>query len=245
MRRIFVTGAAQGIGASIVKEFVKAGDKVAFCDIQDEKGAELAKSLGENCFFYKCDVTDAAALQNVLNTIFEAWGDIDVIVNNVGYCTFIPIIEQTIEQFDKQLATNLRPVYITSRALAIHRSKQAEKNPYGRIINICSTRFKQSEPGTEGYAASKGGVFSITHSLAMSLSEYNITVNSIAPGWIQNTDYDKLTEADHLQHPSKRVGHPEDISRMVLFICQKENDFINAENIVIDGGMTKKMIYVE
>ena len=102
-----------------------------------------------------------------------------------------------------------------------------------------------SEPGTEGYSASKGGIYSLTHALAVSLAEWHITVNSIAPGWIATHDYDRLTSQDHLQHPSGRVGRPEDIARLCVFLCQDGNDFINGENIVIDGGMTKKMIYVE
>ena len=102
-----------------------------------------------------------------------------------------------------------------------------------------------SEPGSEGYAASKGGIYSLTHALASSLSEWHITVNSIAPGWIQTHDYNQLRPEDHSQHPSRRVGKPEDIARMCLFLCRDENDFINGENITIDGGMTKKMIYTE
>ena len=97
----------------------------------------------------------------------------------------------------------------------------------------------------EGYAASKGGIYSLTHALAVSLSEWNIIVNSIAPGWIETNDYESLRLEDHAQHPSKRVGKPEDIARACLFLCQEENDFINGENITIDGGMTKKMIYIE
>ena len=136
-------------------------------------------------------------------------------------------------------------IFITSRLLAIHRKEQSSPNPYGRIINICSTRYLMSEPGSEGYAASKGGIYSLTHALALSLSEWNITVNSIAPGWIQTHDYDQLQPVDHSQHPSRRVGKPEDIARMCLFLCEENNDFINGENITIDGGMTKKMIYLE
>ncbi len=102
-----------------------------------------------------------------------------------------------------------------------------------------------SEPGSEGYAASKGGIYSLTHALALSLAEWHITVNSISPGWIQTHDYEQLRVEDHSQHPSGRVGRPEDIARMCLFLCQDENDFINGENITIDGGMTKKMIYRE
>ena len=102
-----------------------------------------------------------------------------------------------------------------------------------------------SESGSEGYAASKGGIYSLTHALALSLAEWHITVNSISPGWIETHDYEQLRPEDHAQHPSGRVGKPEDIARMCLFICQEENDFMNGENVTIDGGMTKKMIYIE
>jgi NAD(P)-dependent dehydrogenase (short-subunit alcohol dehydrogenase family) len=146
---------------------------------------------------------------------------------------------------NKILSINLRPAFITSRRLALHRQSLDTPNPYGRIINICSTRYLMSEPGSEGYAASKGGIYSLTHALALSLSEWHITVNSIAPGWIQNNNYDQLRPEDHAQHPSGRVGKPEDIARMCLFLCQEENDFINGENITIDGGMSKKMIYLD
>ncbi len=117
------------------------------------------------------------------------------------------------------------------------------KQRYGRIINIASTRYLQSEPGSECYAASKGGIVSLTHALALSFSDYNITVNSISPGWIQNEDYRLLKRSDHNQHPSGRVGRPSDIASACLFLAAPENDFINGQNIVIDGGMTKKMIY--
>lgn len=172
-------------------------------------------------------------------------GDIDVIINNAGIGGFSPLTETDVLHFDRIIATNLRPVFITSRALAIFRNKPEGKKRYGRIINIASTRYLQSEPGSEGYAASKGGIVSLTHALAISFSDYNITVNCISPGWIQNTDYDKLSLRDHLQHPSGRVGVPEDIANTCLFLANRENSFINGQNIVIDGGMTKKMIYEE
>lgn len=172
-------------------------------------------------------------------------GDIDIIINNAGISQFSSITETSVEDFDKILSINLRPAFITSRRLALHRQSLETPNPYGRIINICSTRYLMSEPGSEGYAASKGGIYSLTHALALSLSEWHITVNSIAPGWIQNNNYDQLRPEDHAQHPSGRVGKPEDIARMCLFLCQEENDFINGENITIDGGMTKKMIYLD
>ena len=242
-RRVFITGGAEGIGKAMVEAFCLSGDQVAFCDINETAGQETAKATG--AIFYKVDVSDKDALESCMQRILSDWKDIDIIVNNVGISQFSSITETSVEDFDKILSINLRPVFITSRLLAIHRKEQSSPNPYGRIINICSTRYLMSEPGSEGYAASKGGIYSLTHALALSLSEWNITVNSIAPGWIQTHDYDQLRPEDHSQHPSRRVGKPEDIARMCLFLCEENNDFINGENITIDGGMTKKMIYPE
>ncbi|WP_455584971.1 SDR family NAD(P)-dependent oxidoreductase [Bacteroides sp.] len=242
-KRVFVTGGAEGIGKAIVQAFCNAGYRVAFCDRNEAAGQQTAKETGT--VFYLIDVSDKNALEHCMQRIFMVWGDIDIIVNNAGISEFSPITETSVEDFDKILSVNLRPAFITSRLLAIHRKSQATPNPFGRIINLCSTRYLMSEPGSEGYAASKGGIYSLTHALALSLSEWHITVNSIAPGWIQNRDYGQLRPEDHAQHPSKRVGKPEDIARMCLFLCQEENDFINGENITIDGGMTKKMIYIE
>ena len=242
-KRVFITGGAEGIGKAIVEAFCLSGDQVAFCDINETAGQETAKATGS--IFHKVDVSDKDALESCIQRILSEWNDIDIIVNNVGISQFSSITETSVEDFDKILSINLRPVFITSRLLAIRRKEQSSPNPYGRIINICSTRYLMSEPGSEGYAASKGGIYSLTHALALSLSEWNITVNSIAPGWIQTHDYDQLQPEDHSQHPSRRVGKPEDIARMCLFLCEENNDFINGENITIDGGMTKKMIYRE
>ena len=115
----------------------------------------------------------------------------------------------------------------------------------GSIVNIASTRALMSEPNTELYAASKGGIVALTHALAASFADDYITVNAISPGWIETGDYSLLTEADHEQHFSKRVGKPEDIARACLFLTDDNNDFITGTNMVIDGGMTKKMIYAE
>ena len=242
-KRVFITGGAEGIGKAIVEAFCLSGDQVAFCDINETAGQETAKATGS--IFHKVDVSDKDALESCIQRILSEWNDIDIIVNNVGISQFSSITETSVEDFDKILSINLRPVFITSRLLAMRRKEQSSPNPYGRIINSCSTRYLMSEPGSEGYAASKGGIYSLTHALALSLSEWNITVNSIAPGWIQTHDYDQLQPEDHSQHPSRRVGKPEDIARMCLFLCEENNDFINGENITIDGGMTKKMIYLE
>ena len=236
-KRVFVTGGAEGIGKAIVQAFCNAGYRVAFCDKNETAGQQLGKETGT--VFYQVDVSDQESLERCMQRIFLVWGDIDIIVNNAGISKFSPITETSIDDFDNILSVNLRPAFITSRLLAIHRKSQPSRNPFGRIINICSTRYLMSEPGSEGYAASKGGIYSLTHALAVSLSEWHITVNSIAPGWIQNHDYEQLRTEDHTQHPSGRVGKPEDIARMCLFLSQEENDFINGENITIDGGMTK------
>lgn len=240
-KRVLVTGGAAGIGKAIVQAFCDAGCQVAFCDINEIAGQQTAQETGAVC--YKVDVSDKEALEDCMRQLFTQWGDLDVLINNVGISEFAPITETSVEEFDKILSVNLRPAFITSRQLALHRQSQKLLNPYGRIVNICSTRYVMSESGSEGYAASKGGLYSLTHALALSLSPWHITVNSIAPGWIQTHDYATLREEDHTQHPSGRVGKPEDIARMCLFLCREENDFINGENITIDGGMTKKMIY--
>ncbi|WP_455592778.1 SDR family NAD(P)-dependent oxidoreductase [Bacteroides sp.] len=242
-RRVFVTGGAKGIGKAIVKAFCQSGYRVAFCDRDETSGQQTSTETG--AAFHHIDISCKEALEECLQTLLNNWGDIDIIINNAGISQFSPISETSVEDFDRILSVNLRPAFITARLLAIHRQSLPTPNPYGRIINLASTRYLMSEPGSEGYAASKGGIYSLTHALALSLSDLHITANSIAPGWIQNHDYGQLRPEDHAQHPSRRVGKPEDIARMCLFLCQEENDFINGENITIDGGMTKKMIYFE
>lgn len=142
------------------------------------------------------------------------------------------------------IATNLRPVFITSRQLALHRRRNGNRR-YGRIINLCSTRYLQSEAGTEAYSASKGGIYSLTHSLAVSLAPLRITVNAIAPGWIHVREEEPLRSEDYQFHPSGRVGEPGDIARMCLFLCDEANDFLNGQTLTVDGGATIRMIYPE
>lgn len=239
----FVTGGAHGIGESIVRAFYKEGAKVTFCDTDKEKSERLCAELPGTLFF-QTDISDEEALLQTMQHVYNELGDIDIVINNAGISKFSPLTETGIDEFDSIIRINLRPVFITSREMAIHRNTEEGKKKYGRIINMSSTRYLQSEAGTEGYSASKGGITSITHALAISLSEYNITVNCISPGWIDTGHYGELSPEDHRQHPSGRVGVPEDIARVCLFLAMPENDFINGQNIVVDGGMTKKMIYV-
>ena len=242
-RRVFVTGGAHGIGRSIVEVFSKVGYRVAFCDINAELGNDVAQNCGAK--FFEVDVRNKERLENCINTLLKEWGDIDIIINNVGISKFSPIIETTVEDFEDVINVNLRSAFITSRLLAKHRSSIGNTNNYGRIVNLCSTRYLQSEEGSEAYAASKGGIWSMTHALAVSLAQYNITVNCIAPGWINVNENEIIRPEDNEFHLSRRVGTGDDIARTCLFLCDENNNFINGQCITVDGGVTKKMIYPE
>lgn len=240
---VFVTGGAHGIGRAIVSAFCEEGAKVLFCDIEEDASLKFAAETG--AVFFRTDVSKKEELISVMQIVFERFGDIDILVNNAGISCFSALIDTEIEDFDHVLAVNLRSVFITSKMWIVHRTESGLQNKYGRIINIASTRFLMSESGSEAYAASKGGIVSLTHALAVSLSGYQVTVNCISPGWIETGDYARLTSADHEQHPSGRVGKPDDIARACLFLADPQNDFINGQNLIIDGGMTRKMIYLE
>jgi NAD(P)-dependent dehydrogenase (short-subunit alcohol dehydrogenase family) len=243
MRRVFVTGGARGIGRAIVEAFVAQGDRVAFCDIEAQRGGDVVEATGAR--FFALDVCDVEALEGAMQQLFDDWGDIDIIINNVGIGNFEPITATTVERFERVINTNLRSAFITSRMLALHREKMGATNSYGRIVNLCSTRYLQSEPGSEGYAASKGGIWSLTHALATSLASYHITVNCIAPGWISVNEDEVLRPEDHSFHLSGRVGRAQDIAHTCLFLCDAKSDFINGQCLTVDGGVTKKMIYPE
>ncbi|MCT4509608.1 MAG: SDR family oxidoreductase [Tepidibacter sp.] len=241
---VLITGAANGIGKIIAKEYCKKGAKVILSDIDQKNGMILEKeykNLGFDAHFYKIDLNNAQKIIDMFKFIIDKYKKIDIIINNAGISKFKSLYELTIDEWDTIINVNLRSAFITAQEFA----KYNKNTNYGRIVNIASTRYIMSEPNSEAYAASKGGIVSLTHALAISLSENNITVNCISPGWIQNNNYSELEDIDHKQHPSLRVGKPEDIARTCLFLTDEKNDFINGENIIIDGGMTKKMIYVD
>ncbi len=240
--RVVVTGGAGLIGSAIVKAFRAEGAKVDILDIDRKRGSALAQASG--ACFRPIDISDSCALATCFREIIDARGDIDVIVNCAADVDFVSLVDNDVERFMKTMAVNVLPVFETARLLARHRDSLLAANPYGgRIINICSTRAKQSESGTESYSASKGALMSLTHALMMSLSPYGVTVNSISPGWIAPEDA-VHSEADRLQHPSRRVGVPADIARACVYICGQANDFLNGVDLTIDGGMTHRMIYV-
>lgn len=244
-RTVIVTGAANGIGKTIAELYCREGCRVVLADVDEEKGirqAEYLRDSGAEAIFVRTDIKVYEEIQRLMHKAKEHFGTIDILINNAGKVLWKSPYEITVEEWDDVLNTNLRSVFFASREAAKY---MRENETGGAIVNIASTRHLMSEPDTELYAASKGGIVSLTHALAASFSEDSITVNAISPGWIETGDYNALSETDHSQHFSNRVGKPEDIARACLYLTAKENDFINGTNMVIDGGMTKKMIYMD
>lgn len=238
---ILITGAAQGIGKGIAETFAKRGDTVIVTD-KNEAGRRVAEVLqhdGYDAHFFTLDVTKPQHIEALFANIHDTFGAIDTLINNAGYAIWQDPLTMPVDDFDDIIHTNLRSVFLCSREAA----KYMKEHGGGAIISMASTRAFMSEPHTEAYAASKGGIVALTHALAASFSPYNITVNCISPGWIATTNDEALTEADHAQHFSNRVGTVEDIARMCVFLSDRANNFLNGQNVTIDGGMTKKMIY--
>lgn len=241
-KTVIVTGAAQGIGRAVATHFAKAGANVVIADIGHDLGVQLAGELqkeGYSAIFAEMDVRSEESVRQLMEMAAARFGEIHILINNAGKGKWISPLELSLEDWDDVINTNLRSVFLCSREAA-----KRMKNG-GAIINLASTRAVMSEPNSESYAASKGGILALTHALASSFSELNITVNSISPGWIETGDYDALRPVDHNQHFSNRVGKPDDIARACLYLANPENDFITGTDLTIDGGMTKKMIYEE
>lgn len=236
MKRIVITGGASGIGKHLVNGYAKLGFEVFALD------KVQASFASNNIHFFQVDLQDEEQIQNCFRTIHETYGEIYILINNGAISKFHkPIFDLTSKEFDEVIRTNLRGSFICCKEFIA----QHTMGSYGRIINIASTRFHQNEAGWEAYGASKGGLVSLTNSLCISLSNTGITVNAISPGWIQVSEYEELHEKDHMQHPSGRVGKPEDILNACIFLSDPSNDFVNGTNLIVDGGMTKKMIYEE
>ena len=244
-RVVIVTGASTGIGRCIAYEYAKNGYRVVLADLsveEGEKNVQQIKESGGEAVFVQTDVRKPEQIVHLMKQAIVTYGQIDVLINNVGKMLRKSPYDITVEEWDDVLNTNLRSIFLASREAGRY---MKQNSAGGSIVNISSTRSIMSEPYTELYAASKGGIVSITHALAASFSEDRITVNAISPGWIETGDYTKLTPVDHDQHFSKRVGKPEDIARACLYLTAEDNDFVTGTNLVVDGGMTKKMIYEE
>ncbi len=237
-----VTGGAGGIGREIARQYALAGAAVAIVDIDGEAGmacqAELT-ATGAQAMMIRADISRPSDCESAVAQAVSRFGRIDVLINCAGLGRSAHPRELAVDDWDYVLNVNLRAAFLFSRLASAHMKAAGG----GAIVNIASTRALMSEPDTEAYAASKGGLLALTHALAASLAPDRIRVNCVSPGWICTEGYDSLTEADHSQHFSGRVGTPLDIARACLYLTMDGNEFLNGQNIVIDGGMTKKMIY--
>ncbi len=227
-----VTGGSNGIGKAIAEAYQKEGATVIVAD--------KVEPVTNNVHYIQTDVSNPKDIEILFLQIKKQFAQLDILINNAGISTFGNFYEITVEEWDQVMNTNLRSAFLCSQQAANMMRHQLNG---GSLIHIASTRAFMSEANTESYAASKGGILALTHALAISLQDDQITSNAISPGWIQTTGYTKLRNIDHEQHPSKRVGTPEDIARACLFLTDPANEFINGENLIIDGGMTRKMIY--
>ena len=219
---VIVTGGAQGIGKCITEEFRKQGALVEVIDKQE----------GQNHFVG--DLSNRYAIEEFTKLVIEKYGKVDFIVNNA-----LPLMkgidECSYEEFEYALKVGVTAPFYMVKLLKDHLAEGAS------IVNISSSRDRMSQPQTESYTAAKGGIAALTHALAVSLAG-KARVNSISPGWI-DTDYQVYEGPDAYQQPAGRVGNPLDIANMVLFLCSEKAGFITGENICVDGGMTRQMIY--
>ncbi|MBY6036274.1 SDR family oxidoreductase [Fictibacillus nanhaiensis] len=239
---VLITGAAQGIGKQIAMDFAKLGWIPSLIDFNQN---ELENTLSEVRMFQPlsigvpCDVKNPNEIIKAVSQTHDKLGGLNSVINNAGISKWKSPYELSVNEWDEIIQTNLTSVFLFSREAA----KFMAKSGGGTIINMASTRAFMSEPHSEAYAATKGGIVALTHALAASFAEDRIRVNSISPGWIHTGKESELRRIDHEQHLSQRVGKPSDISRACLFLAAPENDFITGENLTIDGGMSRKMIY--
>lgn len=216
-----ITGGAKGIGKAIGEEFRKAGAHVCLIDI-------------ENNDYFVGDIGQQEVLEQFAQKVIGEYGRVDYLIHNAP-----PLMkgldECTYQEFVYALRVGVAAPFYLTKLLAPYFASGAS------VVNISSSRDRMSQPQTESYTAAKGGIAALTHALAVSLAG-KARVNSISPGWI-DTDYTVYTGPDAVQQPAGRVGNPMDIANMVMFLCSDKAGFITGENICIDGGMTRQMIY--
>ena len=218
---VVITGGAQGIGKCIAEEFEKLGATV--CVIDKQQGDHFVGNLA-----------DKQVLEQFAKNVIEKHGHVDYLINNA-----LPLMkginECSYEEFQYALSVGVTSPFYLTKLFAPHFAEGAA------VVNISSSRDRMSQPQTESYTAAKGGIAALTHALAVSLAG-KVRVNSISPGWI-DTAYTIYEGPDAIQQPAGRVGNPLDIANMVLYLCSDKAGFITGENICIDGGMTRQMIY--
>lgn len=249
---IIVTGGAQGIGKCTSQHLLKNGYNVVIADVDVEAINECLQEFNEfqeHLLVIETDTSQEESVRKCVESTINKFQHIYALVNNAGISNpnNSPVEHLLLEDWHKVIETNLTGYFLMAK-YTIPYLRQSK----GAIVNIASTRALQSEPNTEAYAASKGGIVALTHALAISLGS-DIRVNCISPGWIDVTKWSKasrkkesgIREIDNEQHPSGRVGKPEDVAFMIEYLISNAASFITGQNFIIDGGMTKKMIYEE
>jgi NAD(P)-dependent dehydrogenase (short-subunit alcohol dehydrogenase family) len=245
-----VTGGAQGIGKAITRQLLQVGARVMMADVDTEAGQETVAELADlgTVWFQPTDVADEVAVQQLVQRTVEQGDRLDILVNNAGIANPEngPIEQLSLERWNRMLAVNLTGAFLCAKHAVPHL-----RHAQGAIVNIASTRATMSEPHTEAYSTSKGGLLALTHALANSLAP-DVRVNCISPGWIAVSAWQKrsqrhppqLSESDHQQHLVGRVGQPEDVAAAVSFLASDAAGFITGAELIVDGGMTRKMIYL-
>ena len=216
-----VTGGASGIGKVITQQFQAAGARVCIIDVLPND-------------YFVGDLADQAVLEAFARKVIDQYGRVDYLVHNAKPLTR-GIQDCSYDEFNYALRVGITAPFYLTKLFAPYFS------PGGAVVNISSSRDRMSQPQTESYTAAKGGIHALTHALAVSLAG-KVRVNSISPGWI-DTEGAHYTGPDAVQQPAGRVGNPMDIANMVLYLCSDKAGFITGENICIDGGMTRQMIY--
>ena len=235
-----VTGGANGIGRAIVRHLTGDGWRVGVLDLPGS-GLHRAFPRGaRHVTLIEGDVGIEETAPRAVAAILDRFGRLDALVSNAGIMIRKSLRRLTLAEWHRVLDTNLTATFLLARA-----AEKPLRKAHGSIVTIASTRALMSEPDTESYSASKGGIVALTHALAVSLGP-DIRVNCVSPGWVETKDQGALRRKDHAQHPAGRVGKPQDIAEMVFWLLDRERSgFVTGANFVVDGGMTRKMIYEE
>ena len=242
-----VTGGGRGIGRAIVQRLAEEGGRVCILDPDRHSGTDAAREYGASVLYVRGNVGSERDVRRCVAACVKWGGRLDGVVNNAGIAspTVGRLEDVSLATWNKYLEVNLTGAFLVTRAAVEHLRRTK-----GAVVNISSTRALQSEPETEPYATTKGGLLALTHALAISLG-FDVRVNCISPGWIATSSFaarderkpPKLAKKDHAQHPVGRVGRPEDIASLCAWLLSDEAGFVTGENVVSDGGMTRKMIY--